>query len=427
MLAASAADVLFARTQMATSLGFHIVFASIGMAMPILMVMAEAVWLRTGDPGYLDLAKRWAKGTAVFFAVGAVSGTVLSFELGLLFPEFMARAGAIIGMPFSLEGFAFFTEAIFLGIVLYGWDRVRPSAHLAAGVMVAISGTLSAVFVTLANAWMNTPVGFDVDPSGALINIDPLAAMASPAALHEVVHTVLAAFMATAFAVAAIHARGLLRDATSQFHRRALAISLLLAIPTALAQPLVGHYAGQRVAVLQPAKLAAMEGLETSQSNAPLTLGPISIPGALSFMAFNDTDAVVQGFDAFPADERPPAIVRPAFQIMVGLGSLAALYALITAILWARRRRLPDSRRFLWATLLLGPAGFIALEAGWVVTEVGRQPWTIYGVLRTADTVTPVSPLWIPFVISSVVYLGLAWVVLTVLRRQIRAAGGDHP
>ncbi|MCB9730280.1 MAG: cytochrome ubiquinol oxidase subunit I [Deltaproteobacteria bacterium] len=422
MIAATPADVLFARSQMATSLGFHIIFASVGIAMPLLMVLAEAIWLRTGDPGYRDLARRWAKGTAVFFAVGAVSGTVLSFELGLLFPEFMARAGAIIGMPFSLEGFAFFTEAIFLGICLYGWERVRPAAHLAASAMVALSGALSALFVTLANAWMNAPTGFRLDASGAMVDIDPLAAMASPFALHEVVHTLLAAYMATAFAVAAIHALGLLRDSASAFHRRALTLALALAIPAALAQPLVGHYAGQQIATLQPAKLAALEQLETTQAGAPLTLGPLSIPGGLSLLAFNDPDAVVTGLDAFAPEDRPPAIVRPAFLVMVGLGTLAALYALVTAALWWRRRALPLSRPWLLTTLALGPAGFLALEAGWVVTEVGRQPWTIYGILRTRDAVTAVAPLWIPFVTFTLVYIGLAIVVLAVLRRQVRAA-----
>src|SRR5215213_9490883 len=206
-------DLIAARSQMAMSLGFHIVFAALGIAMPFLIAAAEWRWLRTGDARYLALAKRWAKGTAILFAVGAVSGTVLSFELGLLWPGFMAFAGPIIGMPFSLEGFAFFTEAIFLGVYLYGWDRVPPRAHLAAGVLVAASGALSGVFVVIANAWMNQPVGFTLDAAGRATDVDPLRAMTTPMALQQTVHMTVAAYAATGLAVAGIHALILLRRA----------------------------------------------------------------------------------------------------------------------------------------------------------------------------------------------------------------------
>lgn len=412
-------EVLYARAQMAYSLAFHIIFASVGIAMPLLMVIAEVLWLRTGDAEYLKLAKRWAKGTAVFFAVGAVSGTVLSFELGLLFPAFMEHAGPLVGLPFSLEGFAFFTEAIFLGIYLYGWDKVGRWVHVGAGLVVAASGALSAVFVTIVNAWMNAPTGFRME-DGKIVDIDPLRAMATPFALHEILHTLLAAYMATTLAVGAIHAWALLRARTSSFHRRALAISLAVTIPVSLAQPLVGHYAGQQIAVHQPMKLAALEGLEQTQPRAPLTVGPIEVPGLLSFMAFNDPDAVVKGLEEIPVDDRPHWIVRPSFQVMVGLGSLAAGYALFTLGVAVRRRRLPEGRLWLLTSIALGPAGIIAMEAGWVVTEVGRQPWTIYGVLRTADAATPVKDLWLPFAIFAAVYAVLGVVVGGVLVRQVR-------
>ena len=417
-------DALLARGQMAYSLGFHIVFAAVGIAMPRLMVLAELRFLRTRDEEYRELARRWAKGTAVFFAVGAVSGTVLSFELGLLFPGFMHHAGAIVGMPFSLEGFAFFTEAIFLGIYLYGWDRVSPRLHLFAGVVVAASGLASAVFVTIVNAWMNAPVGFRVE-GGKLVDIDPLGAMASPFVPHEVLHTCLAAYMSTAFAVCAIHAWGLLRHRRESFHRKALALSLMLAIPSALAQPVVGHFAGQQVAKHQPLKLAAIEGLERTQARAPLHIGPVAIPGALSFLAFNDFDAVVTGLEDFPTEDHPHPVVRVAFQVMVVLGTAAALFAAFTALVWLRRRSLPEDRRWLWVTVLLGPVGVVAMEAGWVVTEVGRQPWTVYGVLRTREVVTPVEGLWLPFASFAMVYLLLAVVVAVTLWRQVRSAGTE--
>jgi cytochrome bd ubiquinol oxidase subunit I len=425
-------DVLFARGQMAYSLGFHILFASVGIAMPLMMVLAELRWLRGKDPEHLELARRWAKGTAVFFAVGAVSGTVLSFELGLLFPGFMRHAGAIVGLPFSLEGFAFFTEAIFLGIYLYGWDRVGPRLHVLAGVVVALSGLASAVFVTLVNAWMNTPRGFRVE-GGELVDIDPLAGMASPFVLHEVLHTSLAAYMTTGLAVAAIHAWALLRPRGTprrSLHLKALGLALVIAVPSALAQPLVGHLAGHQVAAHQPLKLAAMEGLVHTQPRAPLHVGPIAVPGLLSFLAYGDVDAVVTGLEAFPRADWPHPVVRAAFQVMVILGTACAGFAALTALLWLRRRRAPDplppasespwARRWLWAVVALGPAGAICTEAGWIVTEVGRQPWTVYGVLRTSDAVTPVTGLWVRFVAFAAVYLLLALVVAVTLWRQVR-------
>ncbi|HXG86647.1 MAG TPA: cytochrome ubiquinol oxidase subunit I, partial [Pyrinomonadaceae bacterium] len=204
-------DILAARSQIAMSLAFHTIFAAVGIAMPLLMIIAEWRWLKTKEEVYLTLAKRWAKGTAILFAVGAVSGTVLSFELGLLFPQFMGYAGAIIGMPFSLEGFAFFTEAIFLGIYLYGWERISPKAHIFAGAVVAASGAASGIFVVIANAWMNAPTGFRL-VDGKMVDIDPIAAMMNPAAFGQTLHMTLATYAATGFAVAGIHAFMLLRD-----------------------------------------------------------------------------------------------------------------------------------------------------------------------------------------------------------------------
>ena len=418
-MAADATELLFARGQMAYSLAFHIVFAAVGIAMPVLMVAADVVARRTGRAEVRELAQRWAKGTAVFFAVGAVSGTVLSFELGLLFPRFMELAGPLVGMPFSLEGIAFFTEAIFLGLYLYGRDRLRPAAHVACGVIVAISGAMSAVFVTLVNAWMNAPTGFRLE-DGRLVDIDPIAAMGSPFVFHEVVHGLLAAYMATGMAVAAIHAWGLLRRPGSAFHRTALGLALAMTIPAVLAQPVIGHHAGQMVAEHQPLKLAAMKGLEETTARAPLHLGPIEIPAGLSILAFNDPDAVVTGLDAFPPADHPHGIVAVAFQVMILIGTAAAGWAALTLLLWWRGgRRVPERRWWLWSTVALGPLGVVAMEAGWTVTEVGRQPWTVYEVLRTADAATPVTGLWAPFVTFALIYLGLAVVVALVLRRQV--------
>jgi cytochrome d ubiquinol oxidase subunit I len=430
-------DVLFARGQMALSLAFHIVFAAIGIGMPVLMVAAEALTRRTGDPDYRTLALRWARGTAVLFAVGAVSGTVLAFELGLLFPGFMRAAGAVIGMPFSLEGFAFFTEAIFLGIFLYGRDRLSSRLHVFAGIVVAVSGLASAVFVTLANAWMNAPRGFRV-AGGAFVDIDPLAAMASPFAAHEIVHTALAAYAATGVAVAGLHALALLRarraapagapdGPLARLHRKALGIALAMAVPAALAQPIVGHWAGQEVAILQPAKLAAMEGLVHTGPYAPLRLGPITIRGGLSVLAFNRPDAVVKGLEELPRADWPHPVVETAFLAMVVAGfAMAGLAAwAIWRFLRRRRHDWSESRLFLLATALAAPLGFLAMEAGWIVTEVGRQPWIVYGILRTADAVTPMPGLAGPFVAFAAVYAFLAVVVVAVMWRQVRPTISD--
>jgi cytochrome d ubiquinol oxidase subunit I len=436
-------DLLAARSQMAMSLGFHILFAVVGIGMPLLMVVAEWRWLRSGDRMFLELAHRWARGTAILFAVGAVSGTVLSFELGLLWPEFMAQAGAIIGMPFSLEGFAFFTEAIFLGIYMYGWNRVSPRAHFAAGVVVAGSGVLSGIFVVIANAWMNTPAGFDL-VDGKLVNINPIVAMLNPAAFSQTVHMTLAAYAATGFVVAGIHARGLLRERTFGFHRRALGVALLVGAPASLLLPLSGDLSARQVARWQPVKLAALEGQFKTEKGAPLRIGgwpdeaagetryAAEIPRGLSLLAFHDPDAEVKGLEAFPRENWPP--VRPvhiAFQIMVGLGSLMALVAAWSVFLIARRREPGESPWLLRALVVTAPMGFICIEGGWTVTEVGRQPWVIHGVLRTTDAVTPMPGLVVPFAAFTVLYclLGLivAWLLCQLVLKSPKISEEEVP
>jgi cytochrome bd ubiquinol oxidase subunit I len=424
-------DLLAARSQMAVSLAFHIIFAVVGIGMPVLMVIAERRWQKTGDAIHLDLAKRWSKGTAVLFAVGAVSGTVLSFELGLLWPSFMEFAGPIIGMPFSLEGFAFFTEAIFLGIYLYGWDRISPRAHIWAGIAVAVSGAASGIFVVTANSWMNTPAGFDLT-AGRPVNVDPIAAMLNPAAFQQTLHMTLAAYTATGFAVAGIHAFLLLFDAQNAFHRRALNVALLLGAPAAVLQPISGDISGRAVAMQQPVKLAAMESHFETQARAPLTLGgwpdmetgetrfAIKIPYGLSLLAFHDPHAVVKGLNDFPREDWPNVpIVHLAFQIMIALGTYLALVSLWIGWLAFRRKDLIANRLLLRAIALGAPMGFIAIEAGWTVTEVGRQPWIIQGVLRTADAVTPMPGLVVPFLLFTLLYCFLGVIVVWLLYRQI--------
>lgn len=427
-------DLLAARSQMAMSLAFHIVFAVIGIAMPLLMVLAEVRWRRTGDGMWLLLARRWARGTAILFAVGAVSGTVLSFELGLLWPEFMRLAGPIIGMPFSMEGFAFFLEAIFLGIYLYGWDRIAPRLHILAGAGVALSGVASAAFVVCANAWMNTPAGFEM-VDGVVVSIDPWRAMFNPAVPTQVAHTVVASYAAVGFGVAGVHAAMLLREPGNRFHRGAIALALAIGIPAAFLMPVTGHFSAEHVAEYQPAKLAAMEAHWETTSGAAILLGgwadedeevtrwAIQIPYVLSILAHMDPQAEVTGLSDIPREERPPVnIVHLAFDLMVGIGVWMMALGTFVAVRWRRGRALPESRGVLRALALTAPLGFVAIEAGWTVTEVGRQPWVIHGIMRTAEAVTPMPGLIVPFTTFTLLYVGLSVAVVALMRRHVLAS-----
>lgn len=419
----------FARWQMAFSLGCHIVFASISMVMPFLMFLAYRNHLRRGDELDLRLAKAWMKGTAILFATGAVTGTALSFQLGLLWPRFMQHAGPIFGMPFALEGAAFFLEAIFLGLFLYGWDRLRPRLHLFFGFMVGVCGVASGVLVVAANGWMNAPSGFRwVD--GHAVDIDPWAAMFNQAWPPQALHMTVAAFQATTVAAAGLHALGILRRRGELLHRRALHYLLPLVAVSSIAQPIVGDWSAKSVAQRQPEKLAAMEAHFHTRRHAPLLIGGwpdaqqgsvtagIFVPGGLSFLAFGDPEAEVLGLNAFPEDERPPVVVtHVAFQLMVGLGALLLLVGLVHVV--ARLLRLDLLRHRWWLVLLVAvsPAGFVALEAGWTVTEVGRQPWIVYRVLRTSETVTPVTGLGWVLGLNVVLYMGLGVLSFYLLSR----------
>ncbi len=420
-----------ARATMAFSLGFHIVFAAVGMTMPFLMSTAHWLYLRGGDKIYLELTKTWMKGVAILFAVGAVSGTVLSFELGLLWPGFMEHAGAIIGMPFSWEGTAFFIEAIAIGLFLYGWNRMNRWAHWATGVAVGLSGFVSGIFVVAANAWMNAPAGFDwVD--GAAQNIDPVAAMFNRAWLHQSIHMQLAAVQAIGFAVGGIHAWLLLRGKAPALNRKAFRIAMTFGASAAILQPLAGHFAGQKVAAQQPAKLAAMEGHFETGRRAPLYIGGIPnveeqrmewgipLPGMLSFIAHDDFEAEVIGLDQFPREDWPAVVVvHVAFQIMVGIGMAMAALGLL--YFWFQRKQRAFPRWYLWTLVAFIPLGVVAIEAGWIVTEVGRQPWIIYNVMRTADAVTPVPGMVYHFYMFLALYLTLAVATAWLLRRQVVA------
>ena len=396
------------------------------------MSVAHFYWLRTKKVIYKDVTKAWSRGVAIFFATGAVSGTVLSFELGLLWPKFMEHAGPIFGMPFSLEGTAFFIEAIALGFYLYGWNKLNPWFHWVTGVVVGVSGLLSGILVVAANSWMNSPSGFDfVD--GQYLNIDPIKAMFNDAWFSQALHMSIAAFVSTGFAVAGIHALMILRGNNIEFHRKAFKIAAVFGTVAACLQPISGDISAKDVAQRQPAKLAAMEAHFHTEKGASLIIGgipdtlnkkvdyAIKLPGVLSFMATGDFQKEVKGLDQIPKKDQPPiAITHYAFQIMVAMGMLMVGIALLYFIALFKKKQWLDKKWLLKLFVFATPLGFIALEAGWTVTEVGRQPWIIHGVLRTADAVTPMPGIAYSFYLFTAVYLSLAFFVTVLLYRQIK-------
>jgi cytochrome d ubiquinol oxidase subunit I len=431
-LAVGGADPVAARSQMGFSLGWHIIVACLGVGMPALVLFAEWRGQRTGDPVWQLLARRWARAMGVLFAVGAVSGTILSFEMGVLWSGLMDHYGAVIGLPFAIEGFAFFIEAIFLGIYLYGWDRLPPRLHLLAGVPIVIAGIASAFFVVSANAWMNAPRGYVVR-HGRVTGVDPWAAIFNPATGPETTHMILAAFMVTGFLMASVYAVAMLRGRRDRYHRLGLLLPLTFAAVITPVQIAVGDWAARFVGADQPVKLAAIEALTRTRAHAPIELGglfyggrlhgALTLPDGLSLLLRLNPAGRVTGLNSVPPADRPPvAIVHLGFDTMVGLGfGLLALGAWL-AWSWWRRRDVPASRWFLRAVAVSGVAAVVAMEAGWITTEVGRQPWIVYGVLRVANAVNPAPGLANGVWPVLAVYAALTVATVYVLRRLARSA-----
>lgn len=433
--------LLPARNQMALSLGWHIILACFGVAFPSMIFIVHWRAVYRGDAVALELAKRWSKVSAVLFAIGAVSGTVLSFEMGLLWPGLMGAYGDVLGLPFAFEGLSFFVEAIFLGIYLYGWGRMPPRVHLLMLVPMASAGVIGTFCVIAVNAWMNNPAGFRLTEAGEVVGIDPWAAMFNDGVWLMFAHMWIGAFVVVGFTVAGVYAAGMLRGRRDHHHRLGFIVPFVFATVAALAQPLVGHVLGLRVAESQPAKLAAFEMAEETEQPAPLRLGGIMIDGEVrysidipkigSLIARNSFDKPVPGLDEVPEDDRPPVnITHWAFQTMVGIGSLLALSVLLFWFVRWRGRDLLQNRWFLRYAVAAGPLAMIALEAGWIATEVGRQPWVVWQVLRTEDAVTDNPWIWWSLAGTAVVYLGMtvgAYVVLRSMARRWRAGELDLP
>ena len=410
----------------------HIPLVCFGIAFPAMVIFVEWLHHRTGDELYLTLAKRWSKVMIALFAVGVITGTILSFEMGLLWPNFMATFGSVFGLGFAIEGFSFFVEAIFIGIYVYGWGRLSPRTHLACGIPIVITGFTGSWMVIAVNAWMNHPSGFRLQ-GGKPVDVHPLSALFGNSYLwHELLHMYLAGYIVTGFVVAAAYAFGRLRGRWGRYERTALAIPLTVAALAAPVQVLVGDWNGREVATYQPTKLAAIEGLgPTTRGADEHILGwytdgkvkfGISIPHGLSLLAFHSWNATVPGLDAVPPDDRPPVnLERYAFQTMVGMGTLMAILGVVFLYVRVRRKRLPESVWFYRAVVLAGPAALVALIAGWMTTEIGRQPWVVYHVMRTSQAVTGAGALPVGYATLALTYVGVAIAVVWILRRLSRA------
>ena len=438
-LAASESNLLAAREMMAFTLAFHIVLSCLGVALPATILVANYLGLKRGDEDAIELARRWSKAMAVTFAVGAVTGTVLSFEFGLLWPEFMDRYGSVFGVAFAIEGIFFFIEAIFLAIYIYGWKRLSGWAHFWSGVPMVITGIGGAASVVAANAWMNQPQGFTENAAGKVIDVDPVDVIFNPAFGYEVPHMILAAYMVVGFLLASIYAVGMLKGRRDRLHRLGLLIPLTIGCIVTPIQLFVGDTAAREVAEHQPAKFAAMECIYETGPNQTEWLGGIctdekvkfgiGIPDLDSFLVGWSADTVVTGLDQIPDDEEPPAhtLLHLSFDVMVGIGSGLMLLALWFAFVWWKKRDIPQTPWFLRIVSVSGVATIIALWCGWIVTEVGRQPWIVQGYMRTEEAVTEAGGIWFAFAAILLIYAALGTTAILVLRgmsKRWREQGG---
>src|SRR6476620_11804584 len=436
LLPMAASQLEPARSQMAFTLGFHIVLASLGVAFPAIMLIANYRGLRHDDPDALLLARRWSKVVAVTFAVGAVTGTVLSFEFGLLWPEFTGRFGKVFGVLFAIEGICFFLEAIFVAIYIFGWKRLKPWTHFWAGVPIVITGLGGAFSVVSVNSWMNQPQGFS-PTTGDVTSVDPWKVIFNRAVPYEVPHMILAAYLVTGFLVASVDAVGMLRGRRDRYHRLGLLIPLTVACIATPIQFAVGDTAARAIAKDQPIKFAGMECVQKTSTDVTEYIygrctssgvkGGIGIPGFDSFLVGWSTSTQVIGLDSVPPDDRPPAntMLHWAFDAMVGICTVLIVLALWLGIGWWRKKDFHQSRWFLRATAVSGVASIVALEGGWIVTEVGRQPWIVYNVMRTSDAVTHASGVWVTFGLILALYVALGTALVVTLRAMSRRWRSD--
>jgi cytochrome d ubiquinol oxidase subunit I len=421
-------NLLAARAQMGTSLVFHVIFSVLGVGLPLLLCLAEGLALWRKDGTWLALSRQWTKAFAILFAIGAVSGAVVEFEIALLWSGLVKDAGAIIGLPFALEGFAFFIEGIFLGVYLYGAKRLSPVAHWLTSIPIIISGVSSAWFITSANSWMNSPTGFQLR-NGKVTNVDPFAAILNPSTPYETTHMILACYVVTGFGAAAVYAVGMLRGKRDDYHRKGLLLGMLMGAAAIPVQIISGDFNARSLEQTQPPKYAAMEGVIHSGYGKPLYIGgivdpasgqvryAIQIPHGESLISHFDLNSYTKGLDAFPAALQPPAaIVHLAFDGMVACAFFMFFVGIVFWILYLKHKRVvPEKKWLLWCTALTGPAAFLALELGWILTEEGRQPWISYYWILVRDAVNPAQWIDVSFLIFVCIYLWLGTTLVVLL------------
>ena len=429
--------VPWARSQMAFTLAFHIILVPLGVAWAFMALIANYRGLKHNDPDALQLAQRWSKYMAVTFAVGAVTGTVLTFEFGLLWPRFMGQWGEAFGVPFAFEGIFFFTEAIFISIYIYGWRRLKPWTHFWTGVPLPIVGILGATSVVAANAWMNAPSGFTLNSAGEVVDVDPIKVIFNDAMPLMAAHMVIAAYVVGGFLVASVYAFAMLRGRRDHYHRLGFIIAFSVGAVAIPIQMGVGDSLARWVYNNQPEKFAAIELVPQTSSDVPETLlghlnsdgtvtGGIPIPGLASWLSDPATgkSTVVQGLDTVPAADQPTIrevnIVHLCWDIMVGLGTLMFLLALWYWASWIFRRNMPKSKWFLRLASAAGITAVLCLEAGWVVSEVGRQPWIVYNLMKVEDAATANTGVWVTFILVIVLYIGLGTTTILILRNMSR-------
>lgn len=423
--------VFFSRVLTETTLSFHIIYATLGVGVPLMILIAQWVGIKKNDEHYILLARRWTRGFVISVAVGVVTGTAIGLQLSLLWPNFMELAGNIIALPLFMETFAFFFEAIFLGIYIYTWDRFEnQKKHLLLLVPVAIGASFSAIFITIVNSFMSSPQGFEI-VNGELVNVNPVLAMFTPAMPTKVAHVVVTAYMTAAFVLASIAAFRLLKGSNHIYHKKALYLTMKLGLIFSIATIIIGDFSGKYLASYQPEKLAAAEWHFETSGSAPLVMYgvlnenkevnyAIKIPYALSILAHWNPKSVVIGLDQFKEEDQPPLYIHYLFDTMVTLGmaltGISLLYWVGTRFKW----RFIRSRLFKWISALTGPMALIAIEAGWWLTEVGRQPWILRGIMRTPEGATTSDYVDQMLILFALIYIVLGIGTIVVMIRMFR-------
>ncbi|TLS37707.1 cytochrome ubiquinol oxidase subunit I [Pseudalkalibacillus caeni] len=424
-------SAMLSRLLTSLTLGFHIIFATLGVGIPLMVSIAEWIGIKRNDPHYLLLARRWTRGFVVTVAIGVVTGTAIGLQLSLLWPGFMQLAGQVIGLPLFMETFAFFFEAIFLGIYLYTWDRFKkPIYHWILSIPVVIGSSASAFFISTVNAFMNAPQGFTLK-EGVITDIQPLAAMFNPATPTKASHVLSSAYLTSAFVLAAITAFSILKGKDSIYYKKALRFTMVASFVFAVSTAVIGDFSGKFLAEYQPEKLAAAEWHFETSEGADLILGGtlsennevkygLRLPNFLSILAHGNPAAEVMGLDQVPEDEIPPLFIHYLFDLMVGIGMFLAGISFLY-VLMARFKNFNENNNMILRLIVIGgPLSVFAIEFGWIFSEVGRQPWILWDIMRTGHAATTADNVGLMFILFTLLYLLLGTICIVVLKKMFK-------